>query len=307
MLLLFLVYSMFAVVAVQAYGATKFGTRLGPTANFVDWSNAMLAIVQLVTGDEFTDLMDDCSVMPPACTPIFNSANVYGWDGPEYSFGDCGNQYAGIYFVTFVLVCGNVMLNLFIGMILDNFSFITDEVAQEEDGEWSNGASAEQMRALAQVFMLFDRGTTCLPISSLRPLLRAMSKPLGLWDRKKDRVEEGPYSRAAELLIRAELNVILYKQRIERARLERKGLLGRTVTFDFMPKLKAKFTMCVSYEDCVMTLLYWRKPEMVPENVKIERYDKVQEALLMANALIITDFFRWIVARKKKKRMERSL
>lgn len=37
LLLLFLVYSMFAVVAVQAYGTTKYGYRTGPTANFDTW------------------------------------------------------------------------------------------------------------------------------------------------------------------------------------------------------------------------------------------------------------------------------
>ena len=42
-------------------------------------------------------------------------------------------------------------MNLFIGMILDNFSFITDDVAVTEDDQWSSGASANQIKACAQV------------------------------------------------------------------------------------------------------------------------------------------------------------
>ena len=43
------------------------------------------------------------------------------------------------------LVCENVMLNLLIGMILDNFSYVTDEVAHVPDEEWSQGASDAQV------------------------------------------------------------------------------------------------------------------------------------------------------------------
>jgi len=39
-------------------------------------------------------------------------------------------------------------------MILDNFSFITDEVAQEEDDEWSAGASSHQIDAMLAVFQV---------------------------------------------------------------------------------------------------------------------------------------------------------
>lgn len=93
--------------------------------------------------------MADLSVEPPSCTPIFQAPDVYGWERtgyPNYSFGDCGNAGARYFFVAFKLVCENIMLNLFIGMILDNFSYITDDIAATEDAEWSTGSSADQVR-----------------------------------------------------------------------------------------------------------------------------------------------------------------
>ena len=51
-----------------------------------------------------------------------------------------------------MLVCETMMLNLFIGMILDNFSFITDEVAEVQDDEWATGPTTKEVVAMAEVF-----------------------------------------------------------------------------------------------------------------------------------------------------------
>ncbi len=136
LLLLGLVYAMFAAVAVQCFGTTKHGFRMGPTANFDTWSNAMMTIAQIITGDEWMDILYDCSVEYPSCTRQFSRDHVHGWTGADLSFGDCGSAYARTFFVSLKLICENVMLNLFIGMILGNFSFITEEVEQEEDFKW---------------------------------------------------------------------------------------------------------------------------------------------------------------------------
>ena len=130
LVLLFLVYSMFAVLGVQAFSATKYGHRLGPTANFNTWTAAMQTCYQIVTGDSWWEIMDDCSRLPPECTPLFDNELMpgYGYNGPPKSFGDCGSQVSVVYFMAFKLICELIMLNLFIGMILENFAFITDEV-----------------------------------------------------------------------------------------------------------------------------------------------------------------------------------
>lgn len=40
----------------------------------------------------------------PYCTPRFDSKNIYGWTGPERTFGDCGSILALPYFIAFKLV-----------------------------------------------------------------------------------------------------------------------------------------------------------------------------------------------------------
>lgn len=46
-------WSMFAVLFVQLFSTTKFGMRLGPTANFKTYPDSLLAVYQMIVGDEW--------------------------------------------------------------------------------------------------------------------------------------------------------------------------------------------------------------------------------------------------------------
>lgn len=301
LLLLFLVYSMFAVVAVQLFGNTKFGRRLGPTANFQDYGFAMATIYQIVTGDEWFDLMYDCEVAPPSCTLLFSSDYDPYYTGPTYSFGDCGSSAARYFFIAFKVVCENVMLNLFIGMILDNFSFITDEVGMVEDEEWTSGASASQIEDMTKVFQRFDNKKSYIPISVLHSLLCEMKQPLGF--RNQDgKLEYGHWERACELLIRAELNVIVRHQ-LNLAEEKRMSMFQRLLPNSKSISLSEK----VQYEDVMKTILYWRKPNMVPYLVKKSRRKRVEEVILIGYALVILDAMLEAVAYKKRMRVLKHL
>ncbi len=128
------VYAVCALVGVELFGTTRYGHRLGPTANFDTWFSAIKTLFQIFVGDgnfsslrvkyndlntarfaDWTSIMDDCSVQPPSCTPEFSQVYMYGYLGPFYSFGDCGLQYASIYFLAVKLVCEFVLINLLIG------------------------------------------------------------------------------------------------------------------------------------------------------------------------------------------------
>jgi hypothetical protein len=49
----------------------------------------------------------------PECTPKF----------PGFSYGDCGSVFAPAYFVLFFLVCKFTTVNLFVGMVINNFTY----------------------------------------------------------------------------------------------------------------------------------------------------------------------------------------
>ena len=169
-ILVALVYSMCAVLGVQLFATTRRGLRLGPTANFDSFAPAFLTVWQVVTEGEWMILMADCSVEPPYCTEVVN--------GKEWN--DCGSGVSsGSYFVLVKIVCEFIMLNLFIGLIIENFSYITEDVGHQEDDRWTEGPSKTQLENLRERFQLYDGATGCVPLSSLHCMLCDLPPPLG--------------------------------------------------------------------------------------------------------------------------------
>jgi len=110
-LVLFLLMFVFAALGMSLYSETRFQNKLGPAANFRTFDNALKVIYQILVGEEWQDLLEECSVQPPLCTEKFSG----------YSFGDCGNALVTpLFFVILKISCELMMLNLLVGMILDN-------------------------------------------------------------------------------------------------------------------------------------------------------------------------------------------
>ena len=110
-LVLFLFMFVYAALGMSLYSETRFQSKLGPAANFRTFPNSLKVIYQILVGEEWQDLLQECSVQPPLCTKSF----------PGYSFGDCGYElFTPIFFVTLKIICELMMLNLLVGMILDN-------------------------------------------------------------------------------------------------------------------------------------------------------------------------------------------
>jgi hypothetical protein len=95
--------------------------------NFENALNGCLTLLRVLTGENWETVMRDCSIQPPFCTPTEGPYGSQaemerrGWDGGEF-IGDCGNPtLAIIFFDVFYLIGNNVLLNLFIAVLLDNF------------------------------------------------------------------------------------------------------------------------------------------------------------------------------------------
>ncbi len=169
-ILLILVYSMAAVLGVQLFSTTKPGLRMGPTANFYNFTAAIQAIWSIVCGDQWMVLLADCSVEAPSCTSVV----------PNKSWNDCGSRhFAYAYFVGVKIVCEFIMLNLFIGLIIDNFSYITEDVGHEEDDNWTEGPSVSQLKNLCRIFQGYDGSTGFVPIHATHCILCDLPVPLG--------------------------------------------------------------------------------------------------------------------------------
>ena len=157
------------------------------------------------------------------------------------------------------LVCENVMLNLFIGMILDNFGFIMDDVGLskfEDDYQWTNGSTSDQVKVITKTFQKHDGGTGYLPICALHSFLTEIHLPLGYRD-SEGGLHFGDAERVTELLIRAELNVhVLDMNKAFRDAAQRgwKRLVCLSLSFCVAGR---GLSVCLSLSLCLCISLLW--------------------------------------------------
>uniref|UniRef100_A0A7S2IXR0 Sodium channel protein n=1 Tax=Haptolina brevifila TaxID=156173 RepID=A0A7S2IXR0_9EUKA len=106
--LLGLVIFMYAVLGLNLFTFVMPGEALADGRDFVTFSNACLTLFQCLTGDGWSELMDDAMVNEErGCDP---------------SAGDCGTPLALPYFISFIVIGTFVFLNLVVAVILENFT-----------------------------------------------------------------------------------------------------------------------------------------------------------------------------------------
>jgi len=112
-LLLLLVLFIFSVMAVFFFGNISTGNVIGEYKNFQTWGNSFLLLFIIATGENWPILMYDCMNTPPNCI-----------DGVS-----CGSSWAPIFYIIFVILVQNVMLNLFILVIIQQFEtyYVSDD------------------------------------------------------------------------------------------------------------------------------------------------------------------------------------
>jgi hypothetical protein len=128
-----------------------------------------------------------------------------------------------------------------------------------------------------------------------------------------NRFEIDEHEQAAQRLIRAELNVILLHSNMQMEQRERKwawlwALPGVSAIRRQTTRMESlRFINGVHFQDVAMVLTYWRKPSLIPDSVKAQRKERIEDVIMMYCALLITDFFRSIVAKRKSSALTKSL
>lgn len=131
-LLLFLVMFIYAIVAMSQFAYVKKEAGIDDMFNFETFGNSMLCLFQITTSAGWDGLLSPILNKPPDCDP--NKEHP----GSQYK-GDCGNPAIGIiFFVSYIIICFLIVVNMYIAVILENFSVATEESAEplsEDDFE----------------------------------------------------------------------------------------------------------------------------------------------------------------------------
>ncbi|XP_070813040.1 sodium channel protein type 2 subunit alpha isoform X2 [Pituophis catenifer annectens] len=132
-LLLFLVMFIYAIFGMSNFAYVKREVGIDDMFNFETFGNSMICLFQITTSAGWDGLLAPIlNSGPPDCDPEI--------DHPGSSVkGDCGNPSVGIFFfVSYIIISFLVVVNMYIAVILENFSVATEESAEplsEDDFE----------------------------------------------------------------------------------------------------------------------------------------------------------------------------
>ncbi|NXX20861.1 SCN2A protein, partial [Podargus strigoides] len=132
-LLLFLVMFIYAIFGMSNFAYVKKEAGIDDMFNFETFGNSMLCLFQITTSAGWDLLL----------APILNSGEPDCDPHKEHPGssvkGDCGNPSVGIFFfVSYIIISFLVVVNMYIAVILENFSVATEESAEplsEDDFE----------------------------------------------------------------------------------------------------------------------------------------------------------------------------
>uniref|UniRef100_K7F401 Sodium channel protein n=1 Tax=Pelodiscus sinensis TaxID=13735 RepID=K7F401_PELSI len=165
-LLLFLVMFIYAIFGMSKFAYVKKEAGIDDMFNFETFGNSMICLFQITTSAGWDGLL----------APILNSGEPDcdpNKDHPGSSVkGDCGNPSVGIFFfVSYIIISFLVVVNMYIAVILENFSVATEESAEP--------LSEDDFEMFYEVWEKFDPDATqFIEFSKLSDFAASLDPPL---------------------------------------------------------------------------------------------------------------------------------
>ncbi|XP_030064570.1 sodium channel protein type 2 subunit alpha [Microcaecilia unicolor] len=165
-LLLFLVMFIFAIFGMSNFAYVKKEFGIDDMFNFETFGNSMICLFQITTSGGWNLLLDPIlNSGPPDCDPKKDHPG-------SFVKGDCGNPSVGIFFfVSYIIISFLVVVNMYIAVILENFSVATEESAEP--------LSEDDFEMFYEVWEKFDPDATqFIEYSKLSDFADALDPPL---------------------------------------------------------------------------------------------------------------------------------
>ena len=160
--LLALVMFMYAILGMNLFTYLMPGGALNSSGrNFYTFGNSMLLLFQCLTGDGWSEMMDDAMVSEErGCDPLAVPT-------------DCGSPLSIPYFISFTVLGSFVMLNLVVAVILENFTALGNVNADL--------VSASDIADFKEAWGDYDPDADgMISVSDLPKLVARLPPPLGL-------------------------------------------------------------------------------------------------------------------------------
>ncbi|XP_062862733.1 sodium channel, voltage-gated, type I-like, alpha isoform X7 [Trichomycterus rosablanca] len=165
-LLLLLVMFIYAIVAMSQFAYVRKEDGIDDMFNFETFGNSMLCLFQITTSAGWDGLLAPIlNKKKPDCDPQKEHP------GSQVK-GDCGNPTIGIiFFVSYIIICFLIVVNMYIAVILENFGVATEESTEPISGD--------DFEMFYEVWEKFDPlATQFIEYKKLSDLADALSPPL---------------------------------------------------------------------------------------------------------------------------------
>ncbi|XP_058643524.1 sodium channel, voltage-gated, type I-like, alpha isoform X2 [Onychostoma macrolepis] len=167
-LLLFLVMFIYAIFGMSNFAYVKKSDGIDDMFNFETFGNSMLCLFQITTSAGWDGLL----------APMLNTNGSESECDPNKTFpgsqvkGDCGNPSIGIFFfVSYIIICFLIVVNMYIAVILENFSVATEESAEP--------LSEDDFDRFYEVWEKFDpKATQFMDYDKLSDFANSLDPPL---------------------------------------------------------------------------------------------------------------------------------
>ncbi|KAM3607372.1 uncharacterized protein V6R79_006523 [Siganus canaliculatus] len=165
-LLLFLVMFIYAIFGMSNFAYVKREAGIDDLFNFETFGNSMICLFQITTSAGWDGLL------APILNKHADDCDPYVEHPGSSVKGECGNPPVGIaFFVSYIIICFLIVVNMYIAVILENFGVATEESADP--------LSEDDFEMFYEVWEKFDpRATQFIQYNSLSEFADALNSPL---------------------------------------------------------------------------------------------------------------------------------
>ncbi|XP_068069014.2 sodium channel, voltage gated, type XII, alpha a isoform X2 [Danio rerio] len=165
-LLLFLVMFIYAIFGMANFAYVKKQGGIDDMFNFETFGNSMICLFQITTSAGWNNLLDPIlNNSPEECSSSFANTGTN-------TKGNCGHPSVGItFFVSYIIISFLIVVNMYIAIILENFSVATEESTEP--------LSEDDFEMFYEVWEKFDvEATHFIEYAKLSNFADSLSEPL---------------------------------------------------------------------------------------------------------------------------------
>ncbi len=162
--ILLLVVFVFAIIGMILFGHVIRTGQMNENVNYETFAKSFLLTFRLCTASGWDAMLASTSIQAPFCDPDYD-------DLPN---GNCGYpQFAYVYYFVYVLLTSQIIVNMFIAVIMENFT----DAQEQEESYFSN----EDIDEFYAHWAKYDpEASQFIPFEKLVPFLTSLNGRLGM-------------------------------------------------------------------------------------------------------------------------------